>query len=257
MLKFRLAILIFVIECIAVAVLWYMLHISPWWFLVPVMGLKIFVIFGSANIQSNFFLDAHSSITTEEKKIAISFDDGPNAEFTPKVLAVLEEFQVPATFFVIGKNIAGNENLLKKTEAAGHIIGNHSFSHSFFIDFKTKNGFMEELNSTSDEIYRVLKKRVKFFRPPYGVTTPNIASAVKALDYQVIGWNIRSLDTTNDSEEKIAKRVISQIRPGAMILFHDTSEKTAQVLKQTLNFAKENGFKIVSTEELFGISAYG
>ncbi len=256
MLKFKLVSLIFIVECIAVAVLHYTMDISLWWFLLPLLSYKALIIQGSANIQSNFFVDAFSSADTKEKQIAISFDDGPNPEFTPKVLSVLAEYNVPATFFVIGKNIRGNESLIKKADAAGHIIGNHTFSHSFFIDFKSKAGFIDELNSTSDAIYDIIKKRMKLFRPPYGVTTPNIARASKALNYQVIGWNIRSLDTTNDTEEKIAKRVISQIKPGAVILFHDTSEKTAQVLKQTLNFAKENGFKIVSTEELLGVQAY-
>lgn len=157
---------------------------------------------------------------------------------------------------MIGKNISGKENLIKKIDEAGHTLGNHTFSHSFFIDFKSKTGFMFELDTTSDLVYNIIKKRMKLFRPPYGVTTPNLARASKALNYEIIGWNIRSLDTTKDNEERIAKRVISQIKPGAIILFHDTSSKTVEVLKQTLNFAKENGFKIVSVEELLKIKAY-
>ncbi|HLC82206.1 MAG TPA: polysaccharide deacetylase family protein [Bacteroidia bacterium] len=257
MLNFKIASLCFVIESITIGLLYYFLGISLWWFLIPILSYKVFIIYGSANIQSNFYTKAHCNAVTDEKIIAITFDDGPNPEYTPKVLSILAEQNVLATFFVIGKNIQGNENIIKKIDAAGHTIGNHTFSHSFFIDFKGKTGFMYELDATSDIVYNIIKKRMKFFRPPYGVTTPHLASASKALNYYIIGWNIRSLDTTNDTEERIADRVISQIKPGAIILFHDTSEKTAQVLKQTLNFAKENGFKIVSVEELLKIKAYG
>jgi peptidoglycan/xylan/chitin deacetylase (PgdA/CDA1 family) len=157
---------------------------------------------------------------------------------------------------VIGKNIAGNEAILQQTDTAGHIIGNHTFSHSFFIDFKTKKGFIDELNQTMAAVYKITGRQVRLFRPPYGVTTPNLAQAAKELNYSVIGWNVRSLDTKADSEEEILKRVTDQVKPGAVILFHDTSAKTVNVFKQTLNFARENGFKIVSVEQLLTVRGY-
>jgi peptidoglycan/xylan/chitin deacetylase (PgdA/CDA1 family) len=139
--------------------------------------------------------------------------------------------------------------------AEGHSIGNHSYSHSFFIDFKNVQGFKDELNQTAELIFNVIGKRVKLFRPPYGVTTPNLAKAAKLLDYRIIGWNIRSLDTTKDSVEVITQRVQSQIKSGAIILLHDTSAKTIQVLERTLNFAQTNGYKVVSVEQLLKMEA--
>lgn len=256
MLNFKIASLCFIIECAAICLLYYFFGISLWWFILPVIIFKSFIIWGAANIQSNFFIKTYNNSSTDEKVIALTFDDGPNAEYTSKVLSILAEYNAPSTFFVIGKNILGNEELLKRIDTAGHTLANHTFSHSFFIDFKSKMGFMFELDSTSDLVYSIIKKRMKLFRPPYGVTTPNLARASKALKYTLIGWNIRSLDTTNDTAVTIANRVNSQIKPGAIILFHDTSEKTLLVLKQTLNFAKENGFKIVGIEELLKIQAY-
>jgi peptidoglycan/xylan/chitin deacetylase (PgdA/CDA1 family) len=256
MLNFKTASICFIIECTAISLLVYFFDIRLWWFLIPVISYKALIIYGSATIKSNFYIKTICNSSTDEKKIAITFDDGPNSEHTKNALDVLVEYNAPATFFVIGKNIQGKEDLIKQIDAAGHTIGNHTFSHSFLIDFKSKNGFIYELDATSDIVYAIIKKRMKLFRPPYGVTTPNLASASKALNYDIIGWNIRSLDTTSDSEEKITTRVISQIKPGAIILFHDTSEKTIKVLKQTLNFAAENGFKIVGIEELLKIKAY-
>ncbi|MFA5017958.1 MAG: polysaccharide deacetylase family protein, partial [Methylobacter sp.] len=84
----------------------------------------------------------------------------------------------------------------------------------------------------------------------------NLVKASNSLNYSIIGWTIRSFDTTSDSAQVITRRVQTQIKPGAIILFHDTSDKTIQVLKQTLNFAKENGYKIVSVERLLKIDAY-
>lgn len=159
-------------------------------------------------------------------------------------------------FFVIGKNIQGNESILKQIDAEGHSIGNHSYTHSFYVDFKNLQGFKNELNQTAESVFKVIGKRMKLFRPPYGVTTPNLVKASNSLNYSIIGWTIRSFDTTSDSAQVITRRVQTQIKPGAIILFHDTSDKTIQVLKQTLNFAKENGYKIVSVERLLKIDAY-
>lgn len=254
--NFKTTTISFLISIVVWFLFCYYSHISYWWLLVPIIIYKGFIIYGSAKIQANFYTTALCKANTNEKKIAITFDDGPNKEFTPQILSTLKDYNAKATFFVIGKNIPENEQLLKQINEEGHIIGNHSFSHGFFIDFKSTKGFKEELKATSETIYKVIKKRPKLFRPPYGVTTPNLAKASKALNYHIIGWNIRSLDTTNDSEEKITKRVLQQLKPGAIILFHDTSVKTNAVLKQTLIFAKENGFKIAGIEELLNIKAY-
>lgn len=214
------------------------------------------IIYGSAIIKSNFYAPTYCHANISEKEIALSFDDGPNREYTPQVLSTLAQYDAPATFFVIGKNIPGNESVLKQIDADGHSIGNHSYTHSFFVDFKDSQGFKDELNRTAESVFNVIGKRPKLFRPPYGVTTPHLAKASNVLDYSLIGWSIRSLDTTADTAQTITRRVQSQIRPGAIILFHDTSDKTIQVLKQTLNFAKENGYKIVSVEQLLQIEAY-
>ncbi len=234
----------------------YVFSISCWWFIIPVLLFKAAIIYGSATIQSNFYLKAYNSASTTEKKIAITFDDGPNPLYTQKILSILTEYQAKATFFLIGKNIDGNEHILNEIYNQGHLIGGHSFNHGFFIDFKSVNGFIEEINQTNRLIETTIGKRPRLFRPPYGVTTPNIASAVKKLKQDVIGWNVRSLDTTNDSTEIVYNRVITQLKPGSIVLFHDTSDKTVEVLKQTLNFAEENGFKIVNVDELLKIQAY-
>jgi peptidoglycan/xylan/chitin deacetylase (PgdA/CDA1 family) len=230
--------------------------ISLWWLIVPSSLYSALIIYGSSVIQANFFTSAYCSADTTEKIIALSFDDGPHAEYTPQVLSLLAQYHATATFFVIGKNIQGNEKLLKQINADGHSIGNHTYTHGFLIDFKNVQGFKDELNQTAELVFSVIGKKMQLFRPPYGVTTPNLAKATTQLNYRIIGWNIRSLDTTNDTAAIITQRVQTQMKSGAIILFHDTSAKSVQVLKQTLHFAHEMGYKIVSTEQLLQIKAY-
>jgi peptidoglycan-N-acetylglucosamine deacetylase len=256
MLNYRTANLFLLISILLVGTLFCLFRIHILWGIAPLLIYLLFIITGSANIRSGFFAVTYSSGRTTEKKIALSFDDGPHPEVTPKVLDLLKQEKAPATFFLIGKNIRGNEYLLERMLSENHLIGNHTFSHSFFIDLKNTPALLEELNKTAGEIEQVTGKDVRYFRPPYGVTTPALVKAAKELQYSIIGWNVRSLDTTSDSIEKISMRVTSRISPGAVILFHDTSLKTLEVLKQTLDFAKKNGFKIVSTEELLQVPAY-
>jgi peptidoglycan/xylan/chitin deacetylase (PgdA/CDA1 family) len=239
-----------------IALLYWFFAITLWWLVLPSIIYLALLIYGSSVIQANFFAPAYCSVQTSEKIITLSFDDGPHSEYTPQVLSLLAQYKATATFFVIGKNIHGNESLLKRMIAEGHSIGNHSYSHSFFIDFKNVQGFKDELNQTSDLVFNIIGKRMKLFRPPYGVTTPNLAKTAKLLDYRLIGWNIRSLDTTKDSVEVITQRVQSQIKSGAIILLHDTSHKTIQVLEQILIFVQQQGYKIVSIEQLLNINSY-
>jgi len=227
-----------------------------WWLILPSVIYLACLIYGSSVIQANFFAPAYCSANTSEKIIVLSFDDGPHSEYTPQVLALLANYEATATFFVIGKHIHGNESLLKQMITEGHGIGNHSYSHSFFIDFKNVQGFKDELNQTAELVFSIIGKRMKLFRPPYGVTTPNLVKAAKLLDYRLIGWNIRSFDTTKDSVEVITQRVQSQIKLGAIILLHDTSDKTIQVLEQILIFVQQQGYKIVSIEQLLNINSY-
>jgi peptidoglycan/xylan/chitin deacetylase (PgdA/CDA1 family) len=234
---------------------WFFL-ITLWWLIVPCSIYLTFIIYGSSVIQANFFAPVYCSAQTAEKIIALSFDDGPNAIYTPQVLALLAQYNATATFFVIGKHIHGNESLLKQIHTDGHSIGNHSYSHAFFIDFKNVQGFKDELNQTAELVFNVIGKKMKLFRPPYGVTTPNLAKATKLLDYRLIGWNIRSLDTTKDTVEVITQRVQTQIQSGAIILLHDTSHKTVQVLERTLSYAQQQGYKIVSIEQLLNLNPY-
>jgi peptidoglycan/xylan/chitin deacetylase (PgdA/CDA1 family) len=229
-----------------------------WYFYVFVIIIHLGIIaFSASNIRSNFFLKAFNmDISANSKTICITFDDGPDADITPQILHILSEFNAKASFFVIGKKIAGNENILHQIDEAGHLIGNHSFNHTNLFPTKSSKEIIEELKQTSKEVQRVTGKYPQTFRPPFGVTNPNIAKAVKSLKWNVIGWNIRSLDTKRNSADITLQRVIKKCKPGSVVLFHDNIPETVTVLKEFLVFLNNHNYKIILPDEMFGLKWY-
>ncbi len=217
----------------------------------------VLTIVGSFNILWNYHFPLLSfNPNCKGKKIALTFDDGPNPTYTPQVLELLRSHQIKATFFCIGKNIAKHPELLKKIVAEGHTIGNHSYSHSNFLGFYSKKKIVEELNKTNTLVRELTGQEMKLFRPPFGVTNPSIKKGLLVSKHTSIGWNIRSLDTVIKEKKKIFRRIIRKLKPGAIILFHDTSQRTVEVLKDLLVFLDRQQFQAVSVEELLNIKAY-
>ena len=158
-----------------------------------------------------------SKPTKDKKEIALSFDDGPNTQFTPQLLDILLENKIKATFFCLGEKINTQNSLVKKIDAQGHIIGNHSFSHSVLFDFKRPSRMLKEINATNESIYKAIGKKPKFFRPPFGITNSFLARAIEKTNMISIGWSLRSLDTVK-KQEKVLKRIKRKISPGDIIL---------------------------------------
>lgn len=213
-----------------------------------IIWMKLFAIIqfcGAYFIGLNFHLISINRINTNDKKVVLTFDDGPHAN-TIKVLEVLKKHRVKAVFFIIGKNIVDNERILQQVVAEGHQIGNHSFSHHNFIDVwstkKVTNDF-----ETCQKLIEHYQPQSKLFRPPYGVTNPNIAKAVKTLGLQSIGWNVRSYDTSIKHVEKIKQRVLSQLKPGAIILLHDRLDFMPELLEALIPTIKAKGYEFANT----------
>jgi len=211
--------------------------------------------YGAYFIHSGFHLKAICKIKTKEKIIALTFDDGP-APQTEKILEVLQEFNAKATFFCIGERIKGKENILIKIDQQGHLIGNHSHTHGFLFDFKTTNALLNDIQLCSENISSVIGKKPTFFRPPYGVTTPGIARAVKKLKLEVVGWNIRSLDTQIKDREKLLTRIKESLEPGSIVLLHDTVTGIEIVTKDLLIYLKEQNYKVVPLDQLIQKKSY-
>jgi len=175
-----------------------------------------------------------------------------------KVLDVLKQYQAPATFFCIGKNLESEEQIqvLKRMDAEGHIIGNHSYSHSNFFDFYSSKRVAEEVVLVDKMIQQHIGKTPLFFRPPYGITNPNIAKAFKTLSHKTIGWSLRSLDTVIKEEKILLKRVKSKLKSGDVLLFHDHLECMPAFLEMFLEYVLKEGYTIVAVDQLLGLKPY-
>lgn len=232
-------------------------NVTPWWCILIVLLIWFLITaYGVVNIRSGYFLKSLSSNPLiKEKKIAITFDDGPSHN-TLEILAVLQKFKVKGTFFCIGKQVEQYPDVTKKTIALGHVIGNHTYSHSQFIDVYSTEKFISEIERADAIIKKVSEKKTLLFRPPYGVTNPNIASAVEKTGHAVIGWNKRSFDTTIPSEKVVLKRITKNLKGGDVILLHDTKKITVTVLEQLLLFLERNKYTTVTIDELFSIQPY-
>jgi peptidoglycan/xylan/chitin deacetylase (PgdA/CDA1 family) len=228
-----------------------LLYVSFWWYILLFLAFFLVVLIGSFSMSWKFFLKAFTSNThIKTKKIAITFDDGPNPEFTPKVLELLKEFDAKASFFCIGRHVKKYPELLKQIHTEGHDIGNHSFIHSMTIDFKSTEGWLVELKNTDQAIFNAIGIKSNLFRPPFGVTTPHLAKALKVTGHRAIGWNIRPFDMALKNRNTILKRILKQIKPGSVILLHDKHEHIEFVLEQLLQFLKKQDYEMVTINEL-------
>lgn len=226
-------------------------------FLLGCYGWMLFVVFiwlaltvwGVFDIRLGYFMPVLYQKKTHKKEIAVTFDDGPT-EFTTKILDLLEKHHAKATFFCIGKQIEIHPEIFSRIYHEGHQIGNHSYSHSNSFGFFSAKKVKEELHRTNLLIKKYTDKENLDFRPPFGVTNPHIAMSVRQLGLRVIGWNIRSLDTVITDENKILKRISTKVKPGSILLLHDTSEKTIRVLEQLLITLQKENYQLVTINKL-------
>ena len=230
----------------------------PWkgiFFVLISLLFLIYLISCSANICSQAYIKTLCKSDTNQKKIAITFDDGPDSKITSQVLDILEKYNIKATFFCIGKHIEANKNLLKEIDKKGHNIGNHTWSHDRWFDLFATKKMHADIEKTNGLIFETIGKKTKLFRPPYGVTNPALKKALKKLNFHVIGWSIRSFDTVKSTENTL-KKIKKELTTGDIILFHDNREHIVDILNSFLEYAKNENYEVVPLDELLNIKAY-
>lgn len=229
----------------------------PWWaYALVLLAYSLVVFYGVYFIQSGFFMKTLYRGDGTLRAIALSFDDGPSATHTPRVLDILNELGVPATFFCIGKNIAGNEALVQRIAREGHLLGNHSFTHSVWFDLFPAGKIAAELQQTDRALESLLGRRPAYFRPPFGVINPLVRDAVQQTGHRVVGWNIRSYDTVIGDNQTLMRRLMRRLRPGAIVLLHDHGKKTVEVLPDFIRAVRAQGYAIVPLDQLIHTQPY-
>ena len=203
-------------------------------------------------IQSSYLLDKDAELykayfeKKNRKVVALTFDDGPNPATTNQALDTLSKYGIKATFFVLGKNVSGNEEILKRMKADGHVIGNHSWSHPVLSKLSLDEA-KKQITDTEDALAKVLGSSSKLMRPPYGAITDDIRNS---LNLSFIMWDVDSLDWKSKNETAILTEVQRQVKNGSIILMHDIHAETVHALPKVIDYLKEQGYEFVTVPEM-------
>lgn len=203
----------------------------------------IWLAYGSAVISSGVYLKAFCRERTADKRVYLTFDDGPVRGITPEVLDVLDRHSAKACFFCIGSRIRGNEDIIRRAVSSGHTVGIHSWTHSPFFPFYGRKKIYREIVSCREALESITGEEVRLFRPPFGVTDPAIAAAVKRSGCLTVGWSIRTFDTMGKTPEEVLGKVCRELHPGAVILMHDRLPDCPRTLDLVLTYLESEGYK--------------
>ncbi len=188
-------------------------------------------------------------VKTEEKKIAISFDCAWGVDYTDKLLSIMEEQDVKCTFFMVEFWTNKYPEYVKKISEAGHEIGTHSSTHPYMSKLD-KSAIVKELTSSSKAIEKITQKKVEVFRPPYGDYDDLLIETAEELNLYVIQWDVDSLDWKDLSALNIEQRVLSRVKNGSIVLFHNQGLHTAEALSGIIKSLKEKGYTFVPIGQL-------
>lgn len=219
--------------------------------LLGVVALALCIAIASFTKIHNFF--GINRAETQEKVVALSYDDGPTPPYTNQLIALLDRYQIQATFFTIGKNIEQHPDLVKLAIAKGEELGNHSYSHKDML-FKSKDYLLSELEKTDALLRQLGVTQTINFRPPWGRRLLMLPYLVAKLHKQLIMWDIDSEDYRKDlTAEAIADRVIEQARPGAIIVMHDGGgdrSRTVVATELIIKTLTAQGYKFKTVSQL-------
>jgi peptidoglycan/xylan/chitin deacetylase (PgdA/CDA1 family) len=198
-----------------------------------------------------------SEVNVDGPYIAMTFDDGPHATNTPKLLEMAAKRHIKLTFFVLGECIEQNPDVLRREVAEGHEIGNHSWSHPNLAKLSDE-GVRTQLQRTEDMMVKTAGIKPKLMRPPYGELTKRQRILVNhEFGYKVILWDVDPLDWKRPGSDVVAQRIIAGARPGSIILSHDIHPPTIAAMPQVFDALLAKGFKFVTVSELLAMDKGG
>jgi|WetSurSiteA1Bulk_404760.scaffolds.fasta_scaffold00095_14 peptidoglycan-N-acetylglucosamine deacetylase len=256
MLNYRNTLIVFITALILVAATDYFIPVSLGFYIGIVLVLLLLLTWGSISIRAGFYMKSACCGKSSKNAIVLTFDDGPDGLVTPILLDILKEYNAKATFFVIGSKAEKHPEILKRIDNEGHIIGGHSYSHHFFFDLFSYRSMRQELAHTSEIVYRTIGKRIKLFRPPYGVTNPVIAKVIRDQQYHSIGWSLKSKDTVMKNNDQLISRLKQNLKAGDIILFHDSKPRNIKILGTFLKYLDEQHIAVEQIDNFLNIRVY-
>ncbi|MCG6494173.1 polysaccharide deacetylase family protein [Kitasatospora sp. A2-31] len=185
--------------------------------------------------------------------VALTFDDGPHPEHTPRILDVLRRHEAPAAFFCIGLHALAYPGVVRRVAAEGHTLGNHTWSHAYLPDLGPI-GLHRQLSFTAEAIAAATGGGpVPWLRPPYGGRSPEVLERVAESGLTTVLWDVETNDWARPGPEVVTERVLRQVRPGSVVLMHDGGgdrSRTAAALPAVITGLRERGYRLVALEEL-------
>lgn len=179
-------------------------------------------------------------------EVALTFDDGPSPKYTPLLLDGLKERNVQATFFLLGKNVKENQELVQRMQAEGHLLGNHTYNH-VQLNKIPETTARQEILKTNNEIYEATGKYPEYMRPPYGAWKKNMELCVEMLP---VFWDIDTLDWKSQNVDAILKAAGEEPEDGSIILMHDEYQTSVEAALLLIDRLKEKGYEFVTVDEL-------
>ncbi|XZF15347.1 polysaccharide deacetylase family protein [Chitinophagaceae bacterium MMS25-I14] len=251
---FRYITILFVLLLLLADLAYFAGQASVWWIVALLVAYVHLLVLGAIYIRWNFYLKSYNS-GADKRYVALTFDDGP-APQTAAILDVLKKENVPAAFFTIGKNAAANPGLVRRWHEEGHVVGNHSYNHGFNFDWQSARAMQAEIEKTNETVSQIAGVRPKLFRPPYGVTNPNLAKAVQRSGMYSIGWNLRSFDTTAKDPEQLLQKILRSLKGGDIILLHDSMAITKEILTSLITETRKKGYIFIRVDKMLDIKDY-
>jgi len=194
---------------------------------------------------------------TQEKVVVLTFDDGPDPSYTGPILDILKEKQVSATFFVLGESVESNSNLLRRMIKEGHEIGNHGYTHDYSQRYSQAQT-LEEIRHTDKAVYAATGIHTYFYRPPGGFKSKSVTDFINRNGYEVILWSADSSDWRKPGVNRVKKNALSNVFPGAIVLFHDGGgmrSQTVEALGPVIDQLRADGYRFVTLKELFHLDS--
>jgi peptidoglycan-N-acetylglucosamine deacetylase len=229
--------------------------------LTATVGLFAWAIF---RVNSNFWAETLCRSSRAARTVALTFDDGPDESFTPRILEILAAKDVPATFFVVGERAERYPDLLRRAHDLGHAIGNHTQTHSLRFHFRHGQSLRREISACSAAIRAAIGLEPRLFRAPQGVKTPALGDVLAERGMTAIGWQARGMDYVIRDPRRIARRLVEGAADGGVLLLHDGGglqgavdrSATISALPLVIDGLRARGFSFQRVDQLFDMPAY-
>lgn len=220
-----------------------------WVIILCLLSVNLFLINAFAQNELNEYYFNRNT----DNKISLTFDDGPHPLYTPKILDILDKYNIKATFFIIGENAGYYQDTLREIAKRGHEIGNHTFSHTV-IKNKSASDIINEIEECRSAIYEICGENTVLFRPPGGIMADLDPQDAEMFDsYEIILWSIDTMDWAHHSPEEISEYVLNGTKSGDIILMHDyigIDSPTPKALEIIIPELLERGYEFVTVSEL-------